>query len=365
MGPSHRKVRHHWEGVQQAEQLFGKRGRDAAVIHILRDCRHVPKREDYESGDVDKLGLVSNWPVTAYTNYPEEAFVALVNFALHGPTGKILWTFFRSQHDLVNFLSASTHLSLQEQQKIAASWSEVHARHEMLPPLELEEDILRQPKEEISQHLAQSINRQLLQALSAQFRNLHPAMVRTSALINPLVLIDLQYVEELRPSLEGSDDLSIAKFAMPDMLSVQMRAMTDPTMRRINVFSSHKGLTVSPIQAAQIPGVGLEIKFMITGTPELILVSRVANRLFLRSGIHRAYLLASLGHEEIPCFIVDEDAIPATVGVYPSFTPAVLSLPRPPLLMDALNPDLALDVPLVRTQKMISISAEELIFPSD
>jgi hypothetical protein len=73
-GPEHRKIRHHREGVEQARAKFGDQGADAAIIHILRDCRNVPKEEDYATGVVDKLGLRREWPVAAYINYTEEAF---------------------------------------------------------------------------------------------------------------------------------------------------------------------------------------------------------------------------------------------------------------------------------------------------
>lgn len=62
------------EGIKEAEKLFGLRGRRAATVHILRDCRNIPRERDYEDGTVDKLGLIAKWPVTVYIRYPEDAF---------------------------------------------------------------------------------------------------------------------------------------------------------------------------------------------------------------------------------------------------------------------------------------------------
>jgi hypothetical protein len=129
--------------------------------------------------------------------------------------------------------------------------------------------------------------------------------------------------------------------------------------------SSQKNLAVLPVQVGEIPGAGMEVKFLVVGTPQLIIVSRVRDRFYLKSGIHRAYLLASLGLKEIPCVMVDESEVPTIVGVYPAFTPSILAQERPPLLIDALNPAAALDVPLVKTQKVINISVEELVLPAD
>lgn len=56
-GPRHRFERHHWEGVSKAEELFGIEGRKAALIHILKDCGHIPHAKDYNDGTVDVLGM--------------------------------------------------------------------------------------------------------------------------------------------------------------------------------------------------------------------------------------------------------------------------------------------------------------------
>ena len=56
-GGLHRAFRHHRRGVETAAELFGERGRKAAIIHILRDCGHVPKHRDYVEEKVDSLGF--------------------------------------------------------------------------------------------------------------------------------------------------------------------------------------------------------------------------------------------------------------------------------------------------------------------
>lgn len=56
-GPRHRYVRHHWEGVDKAEELFGPLGRAAAIVHIMKDCGHIPHADDYQDGTVDVLGM--------------------------------------------------------------------------------------------------------------------------------------------------------------------------------------------------------------------------------------------------------------------------------------------------------------------
>jgi hypothetical protein len=53
-GPKHRRFRHCWHGVRQAEMQFGLEGAQAAIIHIVRDCGRVPRERDY---DIDVMGL--------------------------------------------------------------------------------------------------------------------------------------------------------------------------------------------------------------------------------------------------------------------------------------------------------------------
>jgi hypothetical protein len=56
-GPLHRFYHHHNKGVQEAEKLFGELGRKAALIHILKDCGHIPQTNEWEEKTVDSLGM--------------------------------------------------------------------------------------------------------------------------------------------------------------------------------------------------------------------------------------------------------------------------------------------------------------------
>jgi hypothetical protein len=56
-GPLHRFWRHHSRGVDEAEKLFGVLGRKAAIVHIMKDCGHVPSTRDWEEQRVDSLGI--------------------------------------------------------------------------------------------------------------------------------------------------------------------------------------------------------------------------------------------------------------------------------------------------------------------
>jgi hypothetical protein len=84
-GPRHRFVKHHWEGVAKAEELFGETGKQAAIIHILRDCGHIPSAKDYEDGTVDVLGFkqddgeyfIGHWDAIAFRKAVSEHIPSL------------------------------------------------------------------------------------------------------------------------------------------------------------------------------------------------------------------------------------------------------------------------------------------------
>jgi hypothetical protein len=363
VGPTHRRLRHHWEGVRQAERLFGTDGARAAVVHILRDCRNVPSVDDYNSGVADALGLKSTWPVSAYIHYTEEAFSALVKYTLEGPMAVVLWAFFRTEADLVNLLRGLSRLSESQQKEYLQNWEKVNSRcNEMskdpLPPASFRdaEGPTREYFEETTKIVA---------GFSQQLGGARFVMAPVEQLITPLTLIDYEYVEQLKATLVGTEPRDVAAFAFPREFPVNAKIAMDPSGRAINFISAEKSVVLSPLTLKEIPGVGFEVKATITGTPQLIFVHHVAGRLYLLAGVHRAYLLASLGIKEIPCVLLESDRIPLITGAYPSFAPHILALPRPPLLMDTFDPSLTLLIPSVRTSKIIRISTEDLILPVD
>jgi hypothetical protein len=133
----------------------------------------------------------------------------------------------------------------------------------------------------------------------------------------------------------------------------------------VTLVSSQRSFGVIGHSIGEVPDKGIEVRFLIAPSPQAILVSHVGGRLFLRNGIHRAFLLASMGAKEIPCILIHETQIPTVASAYPTFSPAILGKPRPPLLTDALDQDLALKVPIQRTHKVVRISAEDILIPVD
>lgn len=362
-GATHRRFRHHKEGVEEAGRLFGRLGLQAALIHVLRDCRNIPSERDYASGTVDALGLPNAWPVAAYSQYSEEEFSALVNFNLHGPTGVLLWSFVGNENEVAGLLQGATRFSPEEAKVRLSEWEKARAARSALTPLPAPLEPLASPAGPAADFLSGLANQPLMKLLQQQFGGVKFVLAPVDRLISPLALIDFQYVEELRAELAGDDDLSVAKFSLPLSSSMPVRLSIDPATNSVTIVSEQKTLTLGAVSVQQVPEVGMQINFLVTTSAVQVIVSKVGERLYLRGGIHRAYLLASMGKKHIPCALVEENQLAALASAYPSFSPSVLQAERPPLLADFFDRSLSAEVPLRQTQKVIRIVGQDFLVP--
>jgi hypothetical protein len=362
-GGLHRKFRHHREGIEEARILFGNDGAAAAIVHILRDCRNIPSQKDYPNGTVDPLGLKKEWPIAAYAKYTEEAFSALVKNTLEGPLGIVFWAFFDNQAELNAFLGSATHLTEEQRAEHLVRWPDVVQRLKQLPPLETGEPPLRPPDGESLKHFEWYSQQPAYQSITKRVQKSEYGFINLDALVNPLVILDYEYVEELRATLDGDDEIAFTRFALPKQVTGTIKTFSD--QRTVTLVSPQKTFGVVGLHIGEVPDRGIEVRFLVSVSTQAIIVSEIGGRIFLRSGIHRAFLLASMGVREIPCILVHELQIPLLGGAYPTFSPAILARPRPPLLRDALDRDLSLQVPIQRTHKVVRISAEDIVIPVD
>lgn len=361
-GAEHRRFRHHGEGIDEARRTFGEAAALAAKIHILRDCRGIPRAEDYVTGEVDSLGLRKEWPMQAYSLYPEAEFRKLVENMLHGPDGTLLWGFIGQE--IAPLLPNLTRLSPAEIQDKLRDWERAVNYRLSLPPLTESDDRFRTPPQAVRTYFESLVDKNVFSNLATQYGALELAYLSASSLITPLALIDQEYVDIIRLELEGDSDVAVAKFAMPESIQVPVKAAVSPDNRNVVLVSRQKSLTVSGLGLQQTP-LGLEVRFLLTSGAATITVSRVGGRLYLKNGIHRAFVLASLGRTEIPCVLVHESQYSPTSSAYPSFSPTVLTQPRPPLLADFFDEGLSARIPMQKTNKVIRIAAEDMIVPTD
>jgi hypothetical protein len=360
-GARHRKFRHHREGIEQARTLFGQQADLAATIHILRDCRNIPKMQDYEDGTVDVLGLRAKWPVTAYIRYPEEAFLALVENQLNGPFGTLLWAFVGME--IPGILSTYTKNDNDKIGELLKQWEHAVAHKNNLPAWQAVSTVKPLADGKASEYLSAFTSQPMFNQMLQQFGSVSFGYVALSDLVATLALIDFEFVEQLRPELVGTDDLSIAKFCIPEVMTTPVKAGIEG--RSAIFVSPQKTLTVAAMQTHEIRGGGVQVTYVVSNAANFVIISRVGDRLFIRSGSHRAYLLASMGVKEIPCLIINENQVPSLAGGYVAFSPAALTLPRPPLFTDYFDERLSLTTRLQRMNKVVRVTCEEFMIPID
>ncbi len=71
---AHRKFLHHQEGIDYITQRYGPVAGEAARLHVLRDCGHIPRAQDYYTGVVTSQGLPrSTTRLMRREDYPQYA----------------------------------------------------------------------------------------------------------------------------------------------------------------------------------------------------------------------------------------------------------------------------------------------------
>jgi hypothetical protein len=366
LGPLHRRERHHREGINEVSKIFGSGARTAAELHILRDCRHIPNREDYLNGNVDPLGLKRQWSTAAYIRYNDQDFEELVRQQLK-PSALVLWAFLEWS-DAKGFLAAATTLAEDQIEELAEAWQHSFASvdavtksdNDPAPFTEAAED--PELSDEIRTYLAQLLEQSVMEELRP---SASVGMINLDSLVNPFVYLDYELLEDLKPELTGSGLLELAHFALPKMTQTPITAVGDTSQKGVTFVSRQKTMAISGVRLRATPE-GTEVSYLISGNAAGIVVADLGGRYLLRNGIHRAYLLAQLGIKRIPCILMkDSNQIPFIGSPYPVFTPPVLLKPRPPLLTDFLRPELCLQAPVRRTQRVIRVSIDEISLPVD
>ena len=369
LGSAHRKVLHHTEGIEEAKRLFGEGGRRAAVLHILRDCRNIPRKADYENGTVDVLGLRKDWPIAAYALYNEEAFEALMNYELNGPVGSLLWGFVGNRpEDIANLWTAISRGESPDTKLDLDAWGRAkHARAELSPIEPLQKEEVRPIEGAALQQVLQLTEsepnfKESIQSMLAQGVEFAFTWLPVSKLACPIALINFEHVEELRAELSGDDEASIVRFAFHGGGPKGFKA--NLTGRNLVITSRHLGATLSPPRVEPDGKGGVSIRVDVGVVAEFIHVFVVGTRLYLANGIHRSYFLSSVGKTEVPCLMMKLGSPPAIESAFPTFAPPVMLSERPPLLNDFFNKTLATVLPIQRNQKVLRVTTEEFPVPS-
>jgi hypothetical protein len=198
-----------------------------------------------------------------------------------------------------------------------------------------------------------------------------------------LRLIDISRVCALQPAvhcgpgrepvdtLDADDLVGLAHLTVPVSSPVPLRASFDEARNAWVIVSSNRNLRLIGRFTAPVPGSPLGgasqdtsgFGFVVTEVPSYLQVAQFQGRLVLRDGYHRALGLLAAGIRVVPGFVCTVTAIEqlTVAGALPqdAFMGA-----RPPVLADYLAEDVAADVQLPVSQKMVLIQGMEIDFLS-
>jgi hypothetical protein len=248
-----------------------------------------------------------------------------------------------------------TQITEEHRQRAAAARAAVAARPDAAPEPVVHDEV----PDQLAGHVA------WLQAhpmSAAQFEaGARVALVdlRTIRSIQPNVFSD--HAEERVAHVEANDLAAIAAVALPvPEAEIQLPLQFDPNRAIWMVSSPNPNLRiVSEFHGNVGPGV-VGLGFAVTITPSFIQVGEYQGRFILRDGYHRAYGFIRRGITTVPAFVrsyptYDELAIPQGMLSQDAFLGE-----RPPTLADYDDDDVASDVSLPATQKMIVVHGMEL-----
>lgn len=367
LGGAHRRELHHKEGIEEAARRFGESGRQAAIVHVLRDCRNIPRKEDYIDGTADQLGGRKDWPVAAYALYTEKAFGDLVNFHLNGPQAILLWGFIEAREELGRLWNGLVKVEGPGHSPNEAAWQTAVAARKALSPIKpaaiSEFEVFSAEDNTTIRKICEeqpAFQDSLMSLMSAGVKTGF-CWVSPRYLISPLATIDYGHMEELRAELEGQDRADLVRFAFRGGAPLRFRAAVQGNTVVVTTRSHNATLGLPRI--VQNEDGSAHVRLDITAFAEFSHVILAHERLFIANGIHRCFLLASMGFDKVPCLLTQMAGAPMVTSVYPVFTAQVMHADRPPTVTDFFDEALVTKVNPILKQKVMNVTVTEFPVP--
>lgn len=160
--------------------------------------------------------------------------------------------------------------------------------------------------------------------------------------------------------LIATDLVGIARVTLPLPSMEQLPVAFDETKNSWLMSSPNPNLRVVG-HFSQPAGPGLvAYGFVVAMQKSYLQVAGIEGRYFLRDGYHRAYGLLAAGITHAPALVKEFSAFEEAAMPSGLFPPTVYLGSKPPLLIDYLDNDVAIDTFLPVTTKLIAIQALEL-----
>lgn len=183
-------------------------------------------------------------------------------------------------------------------------------------------------------------------------------IVPIEALLAPQWYADLEYIDEISVGLKkGMNEEELLRFAMTE------GKVTEPIVQgnAVAFTSPRRDLNVVPIpRVRETPEGDFEISVRAGSRPNYVQVAEVAEfggRLLLANGVHKVCALYRLGYKECVCLLRkvptlrDAGFDPNSLGLFAHY-----QSPRPPLVIDFLNPNLASELRMRPMYQVLQIA---------
>ena len=192
-------------------------------------------------------------------------------------------------------------------------------------------------------------------------------LVEIAKLVAVRPSLDVAYARNLGgPGLDPENPLSAVRLCFNPRHSSPFHVSLDQAQKSVSIVGLHPTLEVVSLRCSQQAEDGpLLVSFLVAAPPNLVVVLRLRGRLFLCGGYHRVYRLLQAGFSQVPCLVQDVGGLAQVARSGSSlFQEPVLAAPRPPLVSDFADPELASTAPLRATHKVTRIRPDEYLVVS-
>lgn len=169
-------------------------------------------------------------------------------------------------------------------------------------------------------------------------------------------------------TVESRDLSSLVDLCLPPPHPGQFRGAFDPAQMTFTASSPNPNLRIGGFQVVAAGGPNSSsqqvLGFTLSFGASFVQLVEYQGRWMVRDGYHRIYGLLQQAITQIPCVLVRAKSFGETGADRPGFLGhEILFGKKPPQITDFLVPDLAADVEVPVTTKVVRIRAEEFVVP--
>jgi hypothetical protein len=269
---------------------------------------------------------------------------------------------FMPEQEAGAFLSSQALGSFEE---LRPTWERARVAYEALPVHDevppLLQDLPPDTREELDAISSTPVFQQHFGRREHSFQ-----LVEVDRLVAFQQFVDTQFSTELIDAELGQSTLlDKVRFCLPRQFTadLSMSPTLDPGNLSLTLASLRRNVNVTGFEVAHEPDQPIKIAFTVSVGANWVQVAEFEGRFFLKNGYHRVWVLRHRGDEFVPAIVTKARSL-EDVGAGPGFFPPALILSdRPPLFRHFFQDELAPELRLKSTMKVIRFTAQEFVLP--